>query len=537
MKTKSFKKVLACAFAVAMTAVATMTFASAAATPAPTQRPPVPVEEKETEEVDPAGPEMGIKKVLQAADGTELEKDMVFTFKFTAIGDETEPGAETTAGETPAIADVEITIDAGTPATSVTANDGTTKLSTWAVDSKDIFKNATPAIVWPAPGIYRYEVVEDLAGTTVTDSPSDGDKLLYSSAKYDMKLYVGYEKDPAGPNGKHKDQNGDGIIDKNDLVILDATTVVVATETTTITPGFVPEKQPGDKVDPDPVDDTKDTVVDYDETTTELDGSQFIFLNTYINDDSDGPDYDPDEASSYALAVQKTVDGEFLNDKQIYNFSINVGTVKLEEMLPVAERTTSYKAMILKCSDWENPSTATYTIKKEADFTADEMIGDTDGDPVTPDVTMEDILPGYDDATGTFDIDVNKDFAFQLKAGEKLVVINAPAGVEYTVKEDALTGYTATSTVTVAGVDASATYGVTPGTADAGLTGKKSIAKDPAPGTAATVSDNQTTVLNTQNPITPTGILVDNLPYVVMILLAVGAFAAYIVSKRSKASR
>ena len=94
---------------------------------------------------------------------------------------------------------------------------------------------------------------------------------------------------------------------------------------------------------------------------------------------------------------------------------------------------------------------------------------------------------------------------YKLKHGQALVIMNAPVGAKYTNTETAVSGYTTTIAQTANGV-----------------------ASTPA---APTVTDvligeaaNTSVYTNTKAAITPTGIVLNNLPYITIGILAVMGF-------------
>jgi len=109
-----------------------------------------------------------------------------------------------------------------------------------------------------------------------------------------------------------------------------------------------------------------------------------------------------------------------------------------------------------------------------------------------------------------------------LKDGQKLVVVNAAVGSTYTVSE-AATDHAPSVSVTTKGVD------TTPATSSANAhnpldTGSQHVGEP----------TNTVTFTNTRDMLTPTGLSMNQLPFVGLILLAVGALVAYVVVKTRK---
>ena len=116
-----------------------------------------------------------------------------------------------------------------------------------------------------------------------------------------------------------------------------------------------------------------------------------------------------------------------------------------------------------------------------------------------------------------FTKDVEKEFT--LHDGESLVFADLPAGTKYTLKEEASSGYTPSSAYKENG------------TLKNGSTGTQSQAY-----TVADVligeKENNNIVTNTLPEVTPTGLLIDNLPFIIMIGL--GLFGFILVAKRRR---
>ena len=116
-----------------------------------------------------------------------------------------------------------------------------------------------------------------------------------------------------------------------------------------------------------------------------------------------------------------------------------------------------------------------------------------------------------------FTKDVEKEFT--LHDGESLVFSDLPAGTKYTLKEEGTSGYTPSSAYKENG------------TLKNGSTGTQSQAY-----TVADVligeKENNNIVTNTLPEVTPTGLLIDNLPFIIMIGL--GLFGFILVAKRRR---
>ena len=116
-----------------------------------------------------------------------------------------------------------------------------------------------------------------------------------------------------------------------------------------------------------------------------------------------------------------------------------------------------------------------------------------------------------------FTKDVEKEFT--LHDGESLVFLDLPAGTKYSLKEEGTSGYTPSSAYKENG------------TLKNGAAGTQSQAY-----TVADVligeKENNNIVTNTLPEVTPTGLLIDNLPFIIMIGL--GLFGFILVAKRRR---
>ena len=116
-----------------------------------------------------------------------------------------------------------------------------------------------------------------------------------------------------------------------------------------------------------------------------------------------------------------------------------------------------------------------------------------------------------------FTKDVEKEFT--LHDGESLVFADLPAGTKYTLKEEGTSGYTPSSAYKENG------------TLKNGSTGTQSQAYTVA-GVLIGEKENNNIVTNTLPEVTPTGLLIDNLPFIIMIGL--GLFGFILVAKRRR---
>lgn len=109
---------------------------------------------------------------------------------------------------------------------------------------------------------------------------------------------------------------------------------------------------------------------------------------------------------------------------------------------------------------------------------------------------------------------------FQLNNGEKLVFDNVPAGTKYVVTEDGGTNFTATYKVTTDGTEANE---VTVTKGEQLSTGEQKLGSEGA---------NIVAVTNNYTPVTITGVVTNSLPYIMLILVAIGGIALFMVGRR-----
>ena len=235
----------------------------------------------------------------------------------------------------------------------------------------------------------------------------------------------------------------------------------------------------GAKVDPDDVitTDDNDTPEDTSDDTITHNGSDFKFTNTYsktLGNDPSDDETDPDLKDA-AVAVRKTVTG---SGDTAYAFPFTASITIPDEMKKDAEQT----------------------------FTAT-----------------------YGEKTVTFTVEANATTSdtqnFALANGETLKFATFPAGAKLTVNENVATSEAQNGdlyTGNAAGLGDGATYG-----------------KGAALVYTTNAVDAQGKVTVTNNldasDITPTGILINNLPYIALALVAIGGLVAYVVIRRKNA--
>lgn len=114
----------------------------------------------------------------------------------------------------------------------------------------------------------------------------------------------------------------------------------------------------------------------------------------------------------------------------------------------------------------------------------------------------------------TLALTAGTNYAFQLKHGDIAYLDNITAGAQVTVVETDTPDYDETNVAKFAGTETSGTLS--------------------ASGTLAATGENSVAYTNNQvgGDVTPTGILLNNLPYVALIVAAITGLAAYFINKR-----
>jgi len=220
--------------------------------------------------------------------------------------------------------------------------------------------------------------------------------------------------------------------------------------------------------------------------------SQMTFTNTYVktnsSDQPENPNYpgtpDPTNPANTTLSVSKNVAGNFASRDFFFNYSmtVNAPTV-IYDPSDASATAPVYHAYIMEGNTVVNATPITFT----------------SGDP-TP-------------------------VTFQLKAGQHLAFVDTPVGTTYTVTEAAAANYIATASVTTAGAKVDVVDPNNDGGANEALTTGVQLVGDAA---------NSADYLNTYNIVSPTGVIMNNLPLIGMVVLAAAALAAFIVTKARK---
>jgi len=233
-----------------------------------------------------------------------------------------------------------------------------------------------------------------------------------------------------------------------------------------------PGDEGGDKVDPRPGGDP----------LVSGDYSHMVFTNTYIKK-SGGTDPTLDEI----LGIYKAVAGDFAN-RELY-FPIAVTATKPA----LVTGAFSYKVYVL--------DVATNTVVTSA-ANGTGMLTDTFG--------------------GYFLLDSGTAKTINLKHGQKLVFVDMHMGTKYVAVEAAVPDYTASVAIIVDGGTAINIANTDPNTA---LSTQTRIIGE---------NTNRASFTNTYKTVTPTGLDISNLPFIVLLIVSMGGFAGLVVGKNRR---
>ena len=387
--------------------------------------------------------ELAATKIFQMPQGTTTPA-ATFNFNFTAVsldGNTASTGDAAEFAKMPAITSGTISF--------TSADTGFVTGSTKSI-IKQTAGDLLASVAWPHAGEYVYTLEESTTFVTGT-----GETLTNSSAKYQLNIYVA------------NDGSGGFYVSSIGAVI--------------VTPDPSNSGNVGDKVDPEPGDET--------DPTDPGDFSSVVFTNVYVFQN----DGDPTDPADRALSISKTVEGLLGDTTKYFDFAITA--TQPSSVTGTAE----YKAFII------NSATNTIVDPLDNGIAAANIGTDTNGDYVKV-------------VSGT-------PITIPLKHGQLIAFSNLHTGATYTAVESAYSGYTAEVRIVVNGgtaIDLPATP-----TENATLsTGARIIGENA----------NSAAFKNTYKTVTPTGILIDNMPYIMLALLLIGALSAYVIAKSRRRS-
>ncbi len=232
---------------------------------------------------------------------------------------------------------------------------------------------------------------------------------------------------------------------------------------------------PGDKVDPTPQPGDPNITGDY---------SKMIFTNTYSKT---AGGVDPTDPNNHVLTIGKAVSGDYADKTKYFAFQVTA------TQPGVVQGSVTYKAYVLNSSN---------EVVTSEDNASDLQ---TDGEGYS-----------YIEFTSGATETVN------LKHDQKLVFTDLHIGADYVAVEGAVEHYTASAMVVENG-EGPIQYSNTNDNETLNI-GTKLIGE----------SENSAAFTNKYRTITPTGVIINNLPFVLILILAAGAFTAFVVIKSRK---
>jgi len=228
----------------------------------------------------------------------------------------------------------------------------------------------------------------------------------------------------------------------------------------------------GHKVDPSP-------------GQTEFDFSEMSFTNDYIKTDIP-PGVDPDPRDNATLYIRNDVTGGLGDRSMFFDFAM---TLAIPELIRDDDTRTYYRAYI---------------------FNGDSLVTDITNNLADDTETGTDAIGPY------IKVSIEEATSFRLRDGQRLVFSDTPVGTRYTVTETAVPNYITSFVVTSAGNPAPSVTGFA---TDLELVGE---------------GLNRTVFTNNRESIPITGLVLNNLPFIGLIVLALGSLSIFIVLKARK---
>lgn len=254
-----------------------------------------------------------------------------------------------------------------------------------------------------------------------------------------------------------------------------------------ITPGS-PGQAGDDKVDPTPGGDPD----------IEGDFSKMTFTNVF---EKTKGGTDPEDPEDVSFSISKTVTGAYAEMDKFFEFNM---TLTQAATLPTSPAMT-YKAYVL----------------------------DADGDVVTSTDHAASALLAQDAALKTYiKVTAGVPVIFKLQHDQTLVVTEALVGTKYAVTETGVADYTPSVDVVVDGSTAQTTNAAAGASLQAKFGGNALI--------LVGEDDNSADFTNAYKTVTPTGIGLNDLPFIMMLVLAAGALVTFVAvryRKRAQASK
>ena len=491
---------------------------------------------------DGASVQAAITKVLQTPVGTTIPGN-AFTFTATPISVD---GNSTAAAKATMPALVNLT---ATPAAPGVTSGNTT---TYTKETGDIFAGTIAAAgvtpvagtQFPHAGIYVYDVTEN--SPTYANSSTPNETMTYSTAKYELTVYVENvmeEKDPV---------NYPGVMTPvvpHRLYIAAVGDVILVTDNNSQTVNY--------KVNPTPG------------TLNSGAPSQMTFTNTYVKTTGHPNNPNPSTPGDQTLSVSKTVAGSFGDLTKYFGYTMTVLAPDLvfDPNYDPSDPLNIIYGNLPKTAVTANPVPFVTTAPIYSAY-----ILDANGTPVgaadLTDSAKNNVKTGgvtvtpKTDANGKayFEVTSGIPFTYSLQHGQTLVFTNTPVGTAYGVNETGNANYYPDVTVTYNGdaADIAKTANFSGSTNLAGALNTDAVipvnnpynpanpiyaGAPPAPFPAnapATLVNlvgegaNSAAFTNTYQSVSLTGIIMKDLPYVGLIVLAIGAFIAFIAVKSRK---
>ncbi|MFV0396060.1 MAG: hypothetical protein ACK5LC_17025, partial [Coprobacillaceae bacterium] len=219
-----------------------------------------------------------------------------------------------------------------------------------------------------------------------------------------------------------------------------------------------------------------------------MSGQELLFSSTYKK--IAGSDINTPDADGYiSLKVSNTIAGDLADLTKIFTYRI---TLQASPILTTAEQTAS--------------SYVYYIVDKDGV----EVAGTRD----TVNITGSTVL------------------TIPLAHDQSIVFKNLPTGTKYYGIEDKITDYTSVAAITKDGLTVNnIEYKEASGNLIINLNNAESC------DVMLTENENLAAVVNTYKDVSITGVLIENLPFVILIILGIGGLGFYAVSKRRKTTR
>ena len=250
----------------------------------------------------------------------------------------------------------------------------------------------------------------------------------------------------------------------------------------------------GTKVDPTPGGTNTTPVTEIEDAFSAL-----IFTNIYWKTDGGGPG----EWTLGALEINKTIKGNGANLEAYFEFAIKATRPSLIPDDGPYAVSKSYNAYILDAAD----------------------------DIIVP-IAANALTGASVDQDGLITFTSGVEFKISLTNGQRLVFVDLPIGSKVEAMESAADGYKASYVRTFAGT---LTYTAPSANIEWGF---PRVPGDVGPHyTIAGANANIAAFTNTRSGATPTGIDVDNLPYIVLIGVAIAGLVSYVVARSRRKAR